>query len=108
MRRNEPARCLYCDSFILQIPSVLLLADAGCRIPWRSDPLVVVQLIICRVANPPGLWETACMTNQTTNQQQCFQHREDYKVHKLVERIEVKLALLAKANREAVQASPRN
>ena len=48
------------------------------------------------------------MTNQTTNQQQCFQHRDDYKVQKLVERIEAKLALRAKANREAVQASPRN
>ena len=85
-------------------PSVVLLADTGCRIPWRFDPLVVVQLIICRVANPSGLWETACMTNQ----QQCFQHREDYKVQKLVERIEAKLALRAKANREAVPASPRN
>jgi hypothetical protein len=43
------------------------------------------------------------MTNQQTNQQQ-RPHREDYKVQKLVERIEMKLALQAKAARE--QAAP--
>jgi hypothetical protein len=44
------------------------------------------------------------MTNQQTNQQQRPQHREDYKVKKLAERIEAKLALQAKAARE--QAAP--
>jgi hypothetical protein len=33
------------------------------------------------------------MTDHQTNQQQRSQHREDYKVQKLVERIETKLAL---------------
>jgi hypothetical protein len=41
------------------------------------------------------------MTNQQTNQPLRPQHREDYKVKKLVERIETKLALQAKAAREA-------
>jgi hypothetical protein len=42
--------------------------------------------------------------NQHTNRP----HREDYKVQKLVERIEAKLALQAKAIREASQASSKN
>jgi hypothetical protein len=44
------------------------------------------------------------MTNQQANQQLRPQHREDYKVQKLVERIETKLALQAKTVRE--QAAP--
>jgi hypothetical protein len=40
-----------------------------------------------------------------TIQQQRPQHREDYKVQKLVERIEMKLALQAKSMREPKQAS---
>jgi hypothetical protein len=47
------------------------------------------------------------MTNQS-NQQQLPQHREDYKVQKLVQRIETKLALQAKAIREANQTSLKN
>jgi hypothetical protein len=47
------------------------------------------------------------MTTQT-NQQQCPQHREDYKVQKLMERIETKLALQAKTTREAIQTSLKN
>jgi len=43
------------------------------------------------------------MTNQP--KQQLPQHREDYKVQKLVKRIETKLALQAKAIREASHAS---
>jgi len=45
------------------------------------------------------------MTNQQTNQQQRPQHREDYKVQKLIKRIETKLALQAKAIREGSQNS---
>jgi hypothetical protein len=48
------------------------------------------------------------MTNQQTNQQQPPQHREDYKVQKLVERIETKLALQAKSAHEAKQVSSKN
>jgi hypothetical protein len=44
------------------------------------------------------------MTNQQPTQKQCPQHREDYKVQKLVDRIEMKLALQAKAARE--QSAP--
>jgi hypothetical protein len=49
------------------------------------------------------MWQTVAMTNQPTTQQPRT-HREDYKVQKLVERIETKLALQAKAAREANQA----
>jgi hypothetical protein len=48
------------------------------------------------------------MTNQPTSQQQRPQNREDYKVQKLVELIEKKLALQAKANREVSQATSSN
>jgi hypothetical protein len=48
------------------------------------------------------------MTNQGTNQQQSPQHLEDHKVQKLVARIETKLALQAKAIREASQAHLKN
>jgi hypothetical protein len=48
------------------------------------------------------------MTDQQPNQEQRPQHREDYKVQKLVERIETKLALQAKAAREASQTSSKN
>jgi hypothetical protein len=48
------------------------------------------------------------MTNQTTIQQLFPQHREDYKVQKLIVRIETKLALQAKAIREANQAGSKN
>jgi hypothetical protein len=48
------------------------------------------------------------MTSQQTNQQQRPQCREDRKIQKLVERIETKLALQAKAIREANQASSKN
>ena len=44
------------------------------------------------------------MTNQA-DQQRLPQYREDHKIQKLVERIEMKLALQAKAIREASQAS---
>jgi hypothetical protein len=47
------------------------------------------------------------MTNQQANQQRP-QHREDYKIQKLVDRIESKLALQAKALREANQESSKN
>jgi hypothetical protein len=48
------------------------------------------------------------MTNQQTKEQLRPQHREDHKVQKLVEHIETKLALQAKAVREASQASSKN
>jgi deoxyhypusine synthase len=57
-----------------------------------------------RVAKPPVLWKTVRMTNQ----QRTPQYREDHKVQKLIERIETKLALQAKAVREATQASAKN
>jgi hypothetical protein len=57
-----------------------------------------------RIAKRLGLWQTVGMTNQQTNQQQCPQHREDYKLQKLIQRIETKLALQAKAVR--AQATP--
>jgi hypothetical protein len=50
-----------------------------------------------QLATWPGLWQTVGMTNQ----QRVPQHREDYKVQKLVQRIEKKLVLQAKAQREA-------
>jgi hypothetical protein len=46
---------------------------------------------------------TAQQTKQATPQ-----HREDYKVQKLVERIEAKLTLQAKAARETSQSTSRN
>jgi hypothetical protein len=55
-----------------------------------------------------GLWQTVGMTSQQTNEQKCPLHREDHKVQKLVERIEAKLALQAKAEREASQAQSKN
>jgi hypothetical protein len=77
---------------------------------YRGDPTFWLRCSFgyLQGSESPGLRETVCMTNQTTNQQQRFQHREDYKVQKLVERVEAKLALRGRANREAVQASPRN
>jgi hypothetical protein len=49
------------------------------------------------------------MTNQQAKTQQLYpQHGEDYKVQKLVERIEMKLALQAKETQEANQASSKN
>jgi hypothetical protein len=48
------------------------------------------------------------MTSQQTKENLRPQHREDYKVQKLVERVEKKLALQAKAVREATQASAKN
>jgi hypothetical protein len=49
-------------------------------------------------------WQTVSMTNQPNEQQRSHLHREDYKVQKLVERVEAKLAFQAKTTREA-QAS---
>jgi hypothetical protein len=54
--------------------------------------------------NPTCLWETDRMTNQ----QQSPQHREECKIQKLVERIEMQQALRAKAIREAAQPSLKN
>jgi len=54
-----------------------------------------------------AVWQTVRMTNQQPNQQRP-QHREDYKVQKLVDRIESKLALQAKTAREASQTSSKN
>jgi hypothetical protein len=48
------------------------------------------------------------MTNQQTNQRPRFQHREDYKVQKLVERVEKKIALQAKGTRQASQLISKN
>jgi hypothetical protein len=48
------------------------------------------------------------MTNQQSNQQPCLQYREELKVQKLAERLNKKLALQAKAIREATLAKPQN
>jgi hypothetical protein len=48
------------------------------------------------------------MTNQQTEPQRRRQYREDYKAQKLIERVETKLALQAKAAREANQATSKN
>jgi hypothetical protein len=48
------------------------------------------------------------MANQQPNQQHRPQLREDYKVQKLIERIERKLMLHAKAAREVNQSSSKN
>jgi hypothetical protein len=48
------------------------------------------------------------MTHPQTNKQQRPQLREDYKVQRLMERVEIKLALQEKAIREASQASSNN
>lgn len=48
------------------------------------------------------------MTSQQTDQQQRPQHHEDRKVQKLVERIEVKLALQAKATPKGKHAPSNN
>jgi cytochrome c-type biogenesis protein CcmH/NrfG len=61
-----------------------------------------------QVANLLGLWQTVRMTNQHASQQQRPQHREDYKVQKLIQRIETKMTLQAKANREAKQGNSKN
>jgi hypothetical protein len=70
------------------------------------------SLIVHRLANLADLWETVGMTNQQTNQptdqQQRSQHREDHKLQKLMKRVEMKLALQAKATRDASQESSKN
>jgi hypothetical protein len=48
------------------------------------------------------------MTSQQIKQQPLPRHREDHKVEQLVKRIEEKIALQAKAIREANQASSKN
>jgi hypothetical protein len=48
------------------------------------------------------------MTTQINHTNQQRPRREDYKVQKLVDRIETKLALQAKAIREASQTSSKN
>jgi len=60
-----------------------------------------------RLAMLPGLWQTMSMTTQQANQPQRLQHREDYKIQKLVQRLEKKLALNAKAVPEPGTA-PKN
>jgi hypothetical protein len=60
------------------------------------------------LGKPVSVWQTVRMTDQPITQQQRPQHREDQKVQKLVRRIESKLALQAKAIREASQASAKN
>jgi hypothetical protein len=48
------------------------------------------------------------MTTQTNQTNRQCPRREDYKVQKLVDRIETKLALQAKAEREASQTTSKN
>jgi hypothetical protein len=48
------------------------------------------------------------MISQQIKQQPLSRHREDRKVEQLVKRIEAKIALQAKAIREANQASSKN
>jgi hypothetical protein len=59
-----------------------------------------------RVANATNLWQTVAMTTQQTKQV-TPQHREDYKVEKLMRRIETKMALQAKAVREAERTTSK-
>ena len=72
------------------------------------SPWVVVQFGYPQVAMSSGLWQTVGMTNQPTHQQQRPLYREDCKIQKLVERIEIKLALQSKAIREASQTNSKN
>jgi hypothetical protein len=51
------------------------------------------------------LWQTVAMTTQQTKVTP--QHREDYKVEKLMRRIETKMALQAKAVREAERTTSK-
>jgi hypothetical protein len=60
-----------------------------------------------RVANVIDLWQTVAMTNQQTSQPIHPQHREDYKVEKLMKRIEAKMALQAKAVRESERTTSK-
>jgi len=60
------------------------------------------------VVNLSGLWQTLDMTAQQTNAQQRPQYREDLKVEKLAERLDKKLALQAKAIREANQTNSKH
>jgi hypothetical protein len=48
------------------------------------------------------------MTNQQANQPSYPHYREDLKVQKLAVRLDKKLALQAKATREATQAKSKN
>jgi hypothetical protein len=48
------------------------------------------------------------MTDQQTNQPSYPPYREDLKVQRLAERLDKKLALQAKAIREAIQANAKN
>jgi len=48
------------------------------------------------------------MANEQPNQQPRPQFREDYKVQKLIERIEKKLILQSKAAREVSQSGSKN
>jgi len=59
-----------------------------------------------QVANVTDLWQTVGMTAQQTKQV-LPQHREDYKVEKLMKRIETKMALQAKAVREAERTTSK-
>jgi len=79
--------------------------------PILSCPVMLQEVrnsVLVRVANLTDLWETVGMTNQPTAQQQRPQHREDHKIQKLMERVELKLAPQAKTIRESNQASSKN
>ena len=67
-------------------------------VPRESQ--VVKATVVC---------DTVCMTNQQAKTQQlCPQHREDYKIQILTQRIETKLALQEKAIREAKRTTSKN
>jgi len=69
---------------------------------------VVVQFEFPQIAKMPDPVPELGMTTQHTNQQQPSRPREDHKVQKLIERIETKLALQAKAIREAKRGNSKN
>jgi hypothetical protein len=64
------------------------------------------QTCAFRVVNVTDLWQTVAMTTQETKKV-TSQHREDYKVEKLMRRIETKMALQAKAVREAERTTSK-
>jgi hypothetical protein len=81
------------------------------RKQYPNQPSVKVgNKASCTSTVPPAMvrvvWNTVNMTTQTNQPNQ--QHREDYKVQKLVDHVESKLALQAKAVREAKQGNSKN
>jgi len=89
---------------------VVLIALTAERLPAKPSARILPTRIRYRTsfAAACAVWQTVGMTTETNQTNQKRPRREDYKVQKLVDRIETQLALQAKAVREASQTSSKN